>query len=160
MCCPLYPRAMVCILHSTDQTDHHSGPFQENRKSAALPQIGFLYEGHHILQLIEAIETSTIVFVRHILRIEVLKIFGCIRTDDSVTLALKHIQIHKDLKVVTGPCLQTQATQKTAGRVIGGMPVRIPLLPVLGGAWITGLFGDARVLGIPHNADYVIPLEP
>ena len=46
-----------------------------------------------------------------------------------------------------------------AGRVIGGMPVRIPLIPVLGGAWITNLFVDARALGIPHNADYVIPLD-
>ena len=82
-----------------------AGHFKRMGASSALPKDGFLYDGHHVLQMIEAIETSPHVFVRHILRIEVLKIFGCIRTDDSVTFALKHIQIHKNLKVVTGLCL-------------------------------------------------------
>ena len=35
-----------------------------------------------------------------------------------------------------------------------------PLLPALGGAWITCLFDDAKALGIPHNSDYVIPMDP
>ena len=37
--------------------------FKKMGASAALPTDGFLYEGHHILQMIEAIATRTVVFV-------------------------------------------------------------------------------------------------
>ena len=65
-------------------------PFQKDGISVQ-PSSSFLYEGQHIQKITDAVETHKEAFVGHILRGEVLKIFGCIRTDDSVIMAPEHL---------------------------------------------------------------------
>ena len=45
--------------------------------------------------------------------------------------------------VITGFCVKTKSTEKTAGRIAGGMPYRIPLVQELGHEWYQGFKDDA-----------------
>lgn len=85
---------------------------------ATQPSRSSLFEGHHILKMIEAIETHSNAFVRHIIGIEVLKIVGCIRTDDSATFAPKHILITRDSKVVTNSVCRQKRPRKQLERLL------------------------------------------
>lgn len=103
--------------------------------------------------MVRAVETHPSPFVRTVLRMEIAKIIGCLRTDDSCFIGIKDWYLNKREQVITGLCTKTKSTEKTAGNTVGGMPFRLPLLRH---SWYNGFAADARAMGIPHHADYVL----
>ena len=98
---------------------------------------------------------------RLMLQIELLKVFGALRSDDSRWIQIRSLQVDLSARVITGLCTKTKGSQKTAGRVINGMPFRVPLLASLWSTgWWRGFEEDVLALGIPAGADYVIPMSP
>ena len=58
-------------------------------------------------------------------------------------------------------CDTTKSTNKTAGRVLQGSPSRIPLISSLEHTrWYVGIEDTLRRIGVPPNADYIVPMSP
>ena len=98
-------------------------------------------------------------YVRHILRIELCKFLGCLRTGDSIHMNTLDFRVNKFEKVIEGRTAKTKSTEQTSGRLIQGMYFRLPLLPSLGDTWYKSFITDAVELGIQHGMGFIIPKD-
>ena len=64
-----------------------------------------------------------------------MKFLGCLRTDDSIFMNTVEFKINHVEGVIEGSTDKTKSTEQKAGTVVGGMPFRLPLLPLLGHKW-------------------------
>ena len=97
--------------------------------------------------------------MRHILRIELIKFLGCLRTDDSIFMNTVEFKVNRVEGVIEGSTDKTKSTEQKAGTIVGGMPFRLPLLPSLGHKWYKNYVRDAVSLGFRHDMDFIIPLD-
>ena len=85
-----------------------------------LQRASFRHSPENILRMAKAAGDHDSPFVRHILRIEVCKFIGCLRTDDSIHVDSLDFQVNVIDKVIEGRTAKTKSTEQTSGRFFGG----------------------------------------
>ena len=109
----------------------------------------------------ERVQTLENPMDRAIIQIELMKIFGGLRTDDSVNIVPLTVHLREDQKVIVGICSKTKSTERTASRITGGTPSRVPILPSLDHTeWWHGFQDNVRLTGVPLQAGHAIPKTP
>ena len=94
------------------------------------------------------------------LRLEIMKIFGLLRTDDSRWIHPASVQIEPGGRALIGMCTKSKGSERTAGRLLNGMPFRVPLIASLQATgWWKGYLNDLALLGIEPNDDHSIPMH-
>ena len=98
-------------------------------------------------------------FVRHILRIEIIKMLGCLRTDDAIHMDPVDFKVNLRECVIEGRNAKTKSTEQTSGHIVGGMDFRLPLLPSLGFEWFNGFMGNPYFCGFRPGGGFIIPKD-
>ena len=119
----------------------------------------FKYSPADCLCLSKAAEKHASPFVRHILRIEIIKILGCLRTDESIHIDPVDFKVNLREGVIEGRTAKTKSMEQTSGHIVGGMCFRLPLLPSLGFEWFKGFMGDAYFCGFRPGGGFIIPKD-
>ena len=124
-----------------------------------IQRVPFKYSPADVLRLAKSATDHTSPFVRHILRIELVKVLGCLRTDDSIYMDPVDFKVNLREGVIEGRTEKTKSTEQTSGNIVGGMCFRLPLLPALGPNWYKGFFGDAVSCGFRPGGGFIIPKD-
>ena len=87
------------------------------------PTAGFLYSAADIVRMAEAIADSSDPRVRHPLRVELLKVLGLMRTDDSLWCPVSSIKVDLRNRVITGISGKTKGLERmTEDGTLGSNP--------------------------------------
>ena len=128
--------------------------------SRGKPTNGFLYSPLQVKIMAASIETLTEPLHRTMLRLELFKIFGLLRTDDARWIHPASVQLEHGGRALIGMCTKSKGSERTAGRLLNGMPFRIPLIASLNDTgWWKGYLSDLHLLGIDPNDDHSVPLH-
>ena len=124
------------------------------------PSNGFLYSPLQVKIIATAIGKLTEPLHRTMLRLELFKIFGLLRTDDARWIHPASVQIEHGGRALIGMCTKSKGSERTAGRLLDGMPFRIPLIASLTATgWWKGYLSDLNLLGIDPNDDHSVPMH-
>ena len=135
-------------------TAHHK------QNGAGKPFSGFLYSPNQVKLMASAIGTLTEPIHRTMLRLEIMKIFGLLRTDDTRWIHPASVQLERGGRALIGMCTKSKGSERTAGRLLNGMPFRIPVIASLQSTgWWKGYLNDLALLGIEPNDDHSIPMH-
>jgi hypothetical protein len=114
------------------------------------PRAAFEYTAEQVKMMAERVQGLRDPMDRAIIQIELMKVFGGLRTDDSINIVPLSVHLKEDQKVIVGICSKTKSTERTAGRIPGGMPFRVPILPSLDHTeWWEGFQDNVRLTGVP-----------
>jgi hypothetical protein len=138
-------------------TAHHK------KLSHAKPSNSFLYEPRHIKTIAHAIGKLTEpsqALHRIMLRLELVKFFGLLRTDDARWIHPASVQLEHGERALIGSCTKSKGSERTAGRLLNGMPFRVPLVASLHATgWWHGYLNDLAIVGIVPNDDHSVPMN-
>ena len=137
---------VVACLHKKHRTHKPRAVFEYTAE-----QVKIMAEG--VQQLEEPID-------RLIIQVELMKIFGGLRTDDSINIVPLSVHLKEDQKVLVGICSKTKSTERTSGRIAGGMPFRVPIIPALDHTeWWGGFTDNVRLSGVLIQVGHCIPKD-
>ena len=125
------------------------------------PKAAFEYTSEQVKMMTEQVQSLKNPVDRAIIQIELMKIWGGLQTDDSINIVPLSVHLKEDQKVIVGICSKTKSTERTAGRIPGGMPFRVPILSSLDHTeWWEGFQNNVRLTGVPLQAGHSIPKDP
>lgn len=129
------------------------------KNSHVKPSTGFLYKPKHVKIIANAIGSLTNPLHRTMLRLELMKIFGLLRTDDLRWIHPASVHLEHGGCAPIGMCAKSKGSERTAGGLLNGMFFRVPIVASLKSTeWWKGCLSDLILLGRDPNDDHSIPM--